>query len=229
MTPTEVVAGAATRRAMPDAEPEPAPKPEFGQEPSSTPEWCVSYAWGDDTPEGREREAAVDRLCAEAADRGITILRDKTAMGLGERISKFMARIGRGDRVFVVLSDKYLKSPFCMYELSEVWRISRQEEEEFLERIRVFTLPCANIFDLSDRAEYSIYWKNRYEALHNKVCEHGHDILGDRGLRQFRAMRDFYLKTGDILDTVADVLQPRDFEELVRYGFEGQAAGADAE
>ena len=31
-----------------------------------------------------------------------------------------MRAIGEGDRIFVVLSDKYLKSPFCMYELFEI-------------------------------------------------------------------------------------------------------------
>jgi hypothetical protein len=38
---------------------------------------------------------------------------------LGERISEFMKRIGRGDRVFVVLSDNYCKSYYCMSELSD--------------------------------------------------------------------------------------------------------------
>jgi hypothetical protein len=32
----------------------------------------------------------------------------------GDLISAFMKRIGRADRVIVVLSDKYLRSPYCM-------------------------------------------------------------------------------------------------------------------
>ena len=56
-----------------------------------------------------------------------------------------MRRIGRGDRVFVVLSDKYLRSPYCIFELFEVWRTSRAEDEEFLRRIRVYSLPDAQI------------------------------------------------------------------------------------
>ena len=35
-------------------------------EPSGKRECYVSYAWGDATREGREREAVVDRFCAEA-------------------------------------------------------------------------------------------------------------------------------------------------------------------
>ena len=34
-------------------------------------------------------------------------------MSYGDRISKFMKEIGRGDRIFIVLSDKYLRSTFA--------------------------------------------------------------------------------------------------------------------
>ena len=191
----------------------------FGQEPSPQPEYCVSYAWGDDTPQGRDREMVVDRLCTAAKVRGIRIVRDKTDLGLGEQISKFMQRIGRADRVFVVLSDKYLKSSFCMFELWEVWRTSRLEDEQFRHRIRVWTLPCARIWAALDRAEYAIHWKKRHDELAALVKEHGYDIIGEKDSLQLRRMRDFSRNVGDILATVADTLQPRDFAELEQYGF----------
>lgn len=62
----------------------------FVQEPAPRPKYFVSYAWKDNTPEGRKREAIVDQLCTAAEQKGITILRDKNVLGLGERISKFM-------------------------------------------------------------------------------------------------------------------------------------------
>jgi internalin A len=91
-------------------------------------ECYVSYAWGDDrTPEGRAREEIVDRLCHAAIGQGHSILRDKDVLSSGDSISAFMRRIGSGDRIFVIMSDKYLRSPHCMFELSEIWRTSRQE------------------------------------------------------------------------------------------------------
>jgi internalin A len=54
-------------------------------------EYYVSYAWGDLTARGKERDEFVDRLCAAAQQRGIRILRDKTALGVGESISNFNA------------------------------------------------------------------------------------------------------------------------------------------
>jgi len=51
-----------------------------GHEPSTKVEYFVSYAWGDDTQDGREREAVVNRFCAAAAAKGRLVIRDKTAM-----------------------------------------------------------------------------------------------------------------------------------------------------
>jgi len=191
----------------------------FAQEPASREEWFVSYAWGDDTPEGREREAIVDRLCTAATERGIAVIRDKISLGLGDRISKFMRRVGRGHRVFVVLSEKYLKSPYCMFELSELWRNCREDDEEFLRHVRIYTLPDVKIWTPRDRAKHAVHWKKEYEDLASMVREHGDEILGEEDARQYRLMKKFSRQIGDILATAADILQARDFEQLKTYGF----------
>jgi internalin A len=198
---------------------------QFAEEPRSGAEYFVSYAWGDATAEGRQREAVVDRLCAAAGERGIAVLRDKTALGVGDSISKFMQRIGRGDRIFVILSDKYLRSPYCMYELLEIWRKSEAEQEKFLERVRVYVLPETKIFKLADRAQYAIHWQDEYEAVHKLVRERGANVLGARGFREFKLMQDFHRWVAEILETVADRLQPRDFDELVKSGLADLASG----
>jgi internalin A len=193
----------------------------FTQEPARAAEWCVSYAWGDDSKEGREREAVVDQLCAEALARGTVIIRDKTTLGLGDRISKFMRRLGRADRLFVILSDKYLKSPFCMTELCELWLRCSEDETELLRRVRVYTLPDAKIFSPYDRAQYAVHWKQQYERLADLVAAHGDEILGEKDAHRYRLMKKFSRQVGDVLATVADILQPSNFEQLKTYGFDG--------
>ena len=116
-------------------------------EPSSKTEYYVSYAWGDSTPEGRKREAYVDRFCAEAEKKGIKIIRDQTAMRYGDSISKFMNRLAHGERIFVFLSAKYLKSAFCMNELHQIWRNCGEDGAKFIDRTRIYVLPCAKIND----------------------------------------------------------------------------------
>jgi internalin A len=191
-----------------------------GQEKPKMAEWYVSYAWGDDhTPEGRAREKIVDQLCDAAAAQGYQILRDKNVLGLGDSISAFMRRIGTGDRVFVILSDKYLRSPFCMFELSEIWRTSKQEGKAFLDRVRVYVLDDVSISKAVERTKWAIHWKTEYDQLNELAIGHGPTVLGEDGQRQLMQMQRFYTQTADILATIADRVYPRTFEQLQRYGF----------
>jgi internalin A len=184
------------------------------------PEYFVSYAWGDGTSEGRDREDIVNKLCDKAEENGITIVRDKNVLRVGDRISEFMQELARADRrVFIILSDKYLKSPYCMYELAEVWRNCRQDDEEFLRRIRVFTLSDAKIWTPTERALCAAHWRNESAQLESLIKEHGWQILGKKDQERLRLMKQFETQIGDILATVTDILQPRTFEELEQYCF----------
>lgn len=212
---SSLIAVAEVARLTKHAEPPPL---QLTQEPSARPEYCVSYAWGDAA--NSEREAVVERLCLEAAQRGIAIVRDKDALGLGDSISRFMARIGRADRVFVILSDKYLKSPYCMFELWEVWRYSRQEPEAFALRVRLYRLPCAEIATPLQRAQHAVYWKQQHDELAALIREHGADILGEADFKQFKLMQDFAHRVSDILAAMADTVQARDFAELIDHGLD---------
>ncbi len=61
------------------------------------------------TPVAKARSvSSSSTACARTAKaRGIRILRDKEQLGLGDSISKFIGRLGAGNRVFVILSRKY--------------------------------------------------------------------------------------------------------------------------
>jgi internalin A len=201
----------------------------FGEAPSTHPRYYVSYAWSDHTPGGKDREEMVDELCDEAEKRGTPILRDKKVLGFGDSIAKFMKDIGKGDRVFVILSDKYLKSPFCMFELFEIWRNSRQEEEEFLRRCRVFTLDDAQIWNLVGRLKYARHWKAQQDEVDGAIKEAGASILGARDFLEFKLMQDFVNHVSDVLATFANIVQPRSFEDLKKYGFDDPPGPLTAE
>ena len=72
------------------------------------------------------------------------------------------------------------------------------------------------------RANYAEYWEELRSKLKSKL-----DYLGKNDLRQYHLMKEFALQIGDILSTVADILQPRSFEELVKYGFDDPSADAE--
>ena len=162
----------------------------------SPPNWTrkksyyVSYAWAD--PVNPEREQYVDRLCDEAEKKyGVFIIRDKTALKFGDLIYDFMRQIGDGDLVFIFLSDKYLHSSYCMFELFELWRNSRQLQSEFRSRVRLFNVDDVNINSPKDRLRYTSYWISARDELKEVIAKVGPENAGEEDIRQLRYMQSF--------------------------------------
>ena len=149
----------------------------------SPPEIFVSYAWGDDSSDNaRERTEIVDRLCETLRQDGWNILRDNTAMRPGDLISGFMKRIGLADHVIVVLSDKYLRSPYCMTELYSIYQRSVGEKDDFLQRIIPLVLADARFGTPGKRIEYAKYWETEY-------LKADLDYLAVEDFARYKAMR----------------------------------------
>jgi hypothetical protein len=180
--------------------------------------YYVSYAWSD--PSDPCRTETVDRFCDEARRVGINILRDKTALRPGDLISGFMQEMGDGDRVYIFMSDKYLKSPYCMFELFELWRNSQQKQDVFLQRARVFCIEDVKIYQPRDRLSYAEYWIEERKQLRQIIERVSIDSAGEDAIVRYRLMKKFSDEVSDVLAMFADRVQARTFEEFVEYGFE---------
>jgi hypothetical protein len=75
-----------------------------------------------------------------------------------------MEQIGQGGCVIVIISDKYLRSENCMFELIEV-----AENKDFRERVLPVILSDANIYDSVKLIEYIKYWENKKGELEKTV------------------------------------------------------------
>jgi hypothetical protein len=180
----------------------------------------ISYAWGDSTEAGRKREAVVNQICELAEKRGIDVRRDKTTLRPGDSISSFMKRIGRGDRIFVILSQRYLESTYCMFELSEIWRNAKLDRKVFLNRVRIFALEDANIFKPKDWVHWALHWKTEHDDLDGLARQHGASLLGSVGHKHLVQMQHFYMHIPDILGNIADIVVPKSVEDLEQYGLD---------
>ena len=118
----------------------------------------VSYAW-----EG-ESERAVEELERAFAKRGIRIVRDKKDLGYKGSIEAFEQRIGRGQCVILVISNKYLRSEHCMWELLEV-----DKNRDLRERIFPVVLADARIYKAADRLSYIHYWDEQIAQLNQAL------------------------------------------------------------
>ena len=123
------------------------------------PEIFISYAWGG------AREDIVNKLYDTLIAKGYNVIRDKINLGYKGNIQKFMQRIGAGQLVIVVISDKYLKSPNCMYEALEMERNANLQD-----RIFPIILDDARIYNAATQAEYLSYWENESETLRQKLA-----------------------------------------------------------
>jgi len=118
----------------------------------------ISYAWGG------EREEVVGQIDEALQKRGITIIRDKRDLGYKGSIRAFMERIGQGNCVILVISDKYLRSANCMFELVEI-----AENRQFADRIYPVVLPDARIYDPVERLDYVAHWDHEKAKLNEKM------------------------------------------------------------
>jgi internalin A len=182
---------------------------------SGQPAILVSYAWGNSASEaGRQRAQVVDGLCKACETEGWQVVRD-TSMQYGDCISKFMKPISRADLILVVISEKYLRSEYCMAELHGIYQRSLGEQDEFLRRVIVFTLDDAKIGTLEGRADHADYWKAAFEKIEPRI-----QSLGWQDYRRYKAMKNWYNDVGDILATLNDVLSPHTFEDIVADNYQ---------
>ena len=151
----------------------------------------ISYAWGG------EREEIVNQIDEALKKRNIKIIRDKRDLGYKGSISEFMERIGRGNCVIVVISDKYLRSPNCMFELVEI-----AEGKQFHDRIFPVVLNDANIYDPGKRIEYVKYWEVKRAELAEAMR-----TLDPANLQGIREDMDLYDRIRDRISGLTSTLK----------------------
>jgi internalin A len=189
-----------------------------------TPEIFVSFAWGDDSSQdARQRTEVVDRLCESLGQHGWHILRDSEVLRSGELISGFMKRIGLADHVIVVLSDKYLRSPYCMTELHSIYQRSVGEKADFLRRIIPLVLADARFDGFKYRDVYAGHWMTEFKTMEQSITKLAAEQQLSRvaldDFRRFKEMQKWYLDVADMLAYINEVLTPRGFDAIVKDDF----------
>ncbi len=169
----------------------------------------ISYAWGG------EREEIVNKVDQALQTREVKIVRDKRDLGYKGSINEFMDRIGKGDCVILVISDKYLRSPNCMYELVEI-----AENKEFQNRVFPIVLPDADIYNPVQRIKYIKHCEEKRAELADAI-----KTLDPANLHGIREEMDLYDRIRDKVSGLTSILKDMntltpemhsdsDFEEL---------------
>ena len=183
--------------------------------PLGPPRVFVSYSWGDDSSaEARQRGQIVEDLCEVVQAERWQVVRDKTEVRYGDLISSFMKMLGQADLVIVVLSAKYLRSPYCMTELHDLYRNARQEKQAFLGHIIPLVLDDARIGTPEERVDHAKHWEARYQKLKPDL-----DHLSPEDFQLYQRMKDWCNHVGKMLTYINDELHPRGSEAIVKDDF----------
>lgn len=145
----------------------------------------VSYKHSKTT--NRHIEAIINGLTANHINYSI----DKEHVGYRDNIRKYEEEIGQGARIIVIITDDYLESPHCMYELTQIWKNKNVQE-------RVF--PIIDIEKYSRDSEGLLKSKAYWKKERDKKCGLLTQETGSNELLQ-REVDDI----NDIMNNINDV------------------------
>lgn len=164
-----------------------------------------SYAWGDAKEAGESREKIVRDLLAELERDGRFDLKyDKKDVDYRRSIREFEQELGRAERIAVVVSDKYLKSPHCMFELLQIFRKSGSEAAAFREKIYPIVLADAKIHDVKSIIAYIKHWKDDVEDLKKDIDDIGWDLAASV-IPDFTERKEIMQNIGELAKIIGDL------------------------
>lgn len=178
----------------------------------------VSYAWKDREEKIEDsREEIVNKLCDAFKTKGYRIIRDKTHMNYRDVIREFMNDIAGASVLIAVISDKYLTSPYCMYELTAAW-----DRGDFRNRIFPIVLPGVNIYDDLKQIQLTEYWKKEYDQ-YKEAIKAFDDAAKEGFLQKLRDREYIYQRVSGAIATISgmvgissNLLFQGNFEEIIR-------------
>lgn len=152
----------------------------------------ISYGWGG------ESEKIADKIYIVFKEKEYKIIRDKIDLSYKGNIKEFMQKIGEGQYIVVIVSDKYLKSENCMFEMLEI-----KNNGQIYDRIFPIVLPDAKIYDEIDRIDYLNFWDTKINELQQKIKT----IQNPAGIGKVIEKINQYTDIRRIIDDITDMLR----------------------
>lgn len=150
----------------------------------------------------RNNKEEADRLEQELTVLGMLVKRDIRDIGPWKSIRAFMDTIREQDIAVLLVSDAYLKSRNCMYEVLEIMK-------EIYYRERIFPAVLEpSIYQPAGKAAYISYWEEEYRKLDERVRSIRNEENKAELAQDLRHIRRIGESMGEFLATVADMNNP---------------------
>jgi len=155
----------------------------------------LSYSWKD--------EKKADEIDAFFSGIGIDIRRDKKSIEQWGSIRAFMNSIKYSDYAILIISDAYLKSVNCMYEIAQLMK-----DEQYKDRIFPVVLD-KEIYQLNRRIDYIVYWEKKYDEVRENVTRVKNPENIGRLSIELHQIREISYSVGEFLDIIRDMNNPK--------------------
>lgn len=154
----------------------------------------ISYNWND--------SAFVDDIDASLVGKA-EVHRDKDGIKPWGSITDFMKSIRQQDFAVLVISDAYLRSSACLYEVVQLMK-----DDGWNEKTMYVVLDDAmRIYDALSQADYIKYWNEKCESLKKKIT--GLPPAATAKLsEELNKSNTILLRIGDFMSMVADANNP---------------------
>ncbi len=125
----------------------------------------ISYAWNKQ-PKGGNTQDPIVTAIQKTLQNNFKVIIDKDVINYKDNIQEFEERLGRGQKIVLVISDKFLKSPHCMYEILKI-----KEKGNVYERIFPVVLKDASIYKSNQAIKYIRYWEKEIAKLNKELSK----------------------------------------------------------
>jgi len=165
-----------------------------------------------------------------SAVRNVTVSRDTRDVAYRESFKDFMKQIKKHDYVVMLISDNFLKSQNCMYEVGELLTLAEEfkkrllfiiisdDDAKYMKNVPVSKIG-AKIYSAKDNTEYITYWETQLNELNNRIElieSKSAKIEPLKKLKEITRIIDQDL--GQFLEFVSDA-NGRTFEEMYKSNF----------
>lgn len=176
----------------------------------------ISYSWAN--------KDITDMIDEDFKGLGIDLTRDERDLRYKDSIKQFMQQVGKHDHVIMIISDSYLKSENCMYEVMEVMRnreykkkilmiILKEEDKRYYKDYgdrmkndqKFYDLAIgADIYSAAGRISYIEYWERKEEELETSISRLKNDINKIQPLNELKRLNNITRDIGDFLNELSD-------------------------
>ena len=156
----------------------------------------------------------IDEKIGHILEGKATLSRDIRDVEYHESFKKFMQSIENHDYVISIISDNYLKSRNCMYEMLEVVKDSKfsqrllfivlTNEDAKYYKVAPIQDIGADVYSVSGQAKYSKYWSQMDKELDSEIEEIGNSIYAINQIKEKKIIQKILLDLPDFLEFVRD-------------------------